>query len=170
MPILKKLPGRPKSIASNREMVLTSNHDTGETAPPPQHTSDELILPPPYGFNPFEDAESDLACNEREASVLKTRSLREGEALENELNSELHGGPKLTDRSRVGSPLRGTLERIVGSSPLRTLGKLSKGLRMTGRNVWSNTLPATPTSGKEKKNKKKKSHRRASEEIMTLLR
>ncbi|XP_062845228.1 tumor necrosis factor alpha-induced protein 2 [Trichomycterus rosablanca] len=175
MPILKKLPGRSKSIAGNGEMVLISNHDTSETVLQHNHTNDELILPPSC-LNPFEDPEPDLGWNEKEGSiwdpdqVLKTRSLREGEALENELNAELHGGLKLTDRSKGSSPLRGTLERIVGSSPLRTLGKLSKGLRMTGRNVWSNTLPVTPTSGKEKKNNKKKNHRRASEEIMTLLR
>ncbi|TSO37087.1 Exocyst complex component 3-like protein 2 [Bagarius yarrelli] len=171
MPILKKLPGRSRSNLSNNEVMLKNNHDNGELALQSNHVNDELILPP-SSLNPFEDVDLDMGLNEEEGGVWEkgqslTRSSQEGEALENEVNYELHGGLKVTDRSKGSSPLRGTLERICGSSPLKTLGKLSKGLRLTGRNVWSNTLPATPTSGKEKK---KKNQRRPSEEIMTLLR
>lgn len=171
MPILKKLPGRSRSNLNNSDVMLKNNHDNSETMLQSNHGNGELILPP-SSLNPFEDVDLDVGWNEEEGGVWErgrglTRSSRDGEALENEVNAELHGGLKVTDRSKGSSPLRGTLERICGSSPLKTLGKLSKGLRMTGRNVWSNTLPATPTTGKEKK---KKNHRRPSEEIMTLLR
>ncbi|KAF4073391.1 hypothetical protein AMELA_G00258150 [Ameiurus melas] len=174
MPILKKLPGRSRSNLSNNDMMLKNNHGSSETMLQSNPSNGELILPP-SSLNPFDDVELDVGWNEEEGGVWErgrdlTRLSRDGEALENELNAELHGGLKVTDRSKGSSPLRGTLERICGSSPLKTLGKLSKGLRMTGRNVWSNTLPATPTTGKEKKQKKKKNHRRPSEEIMTLLR
>ncbi|KAK2816651.1 hypothetical protein Q7C36_022922 [Tachysurus vachellii] len=172
MPILKKLPGRSRSNLSNSDVMLKNNHDNNETMLKSNHGNGELILPP-SSLNPFEDVDLDGGWNDEEGGVWErgrvlTRSSREGEALENEMNTELHGGLKVTDRTKGSSPLRGTLERICGSSPLKTLGKLSKGLRLTGRNVWSNTLPATPTTGKEKK--KKKNHRRPSEEIMTLLR
>ncbi|KAF6738541.1 Exocyst complex component 3-like protein 2 [Oryzias melastigma] len=96
------------------------------------------------------------------------RGPRDGEEEENEVNAEKHGAgnPK-------GKPLRGTLERICGVSPLKTLGKLGKGLRISGKNVWgsnyphhtpgdSNTLPAEKG--------KRKGLRRSSEGIMTLLR
>lgn len=169
MPILKKLPGRSR-INLNGDMMLKNNHDNSEAMLQSNHENGELILPP-SSLNPFDDM--DVSRNEEDDELWErgrglTRSSHDGEALENELNAELHGGVKVTDRSKGSSPLRGTLERICGSSPLKTLGKLSKGLRMTGRNVWSNTLPATPTTGKEKK--KKKNRRRPSEEIMTLLR
>ncbi|KAK3527464.1 hypothetical protein QTP86_023050, partial [Hemibagrus guttatus] len=171
MPILKKLPGRSRSNLSNSDVMLKHNHDNSKTMLQSNHGNGELILPP-SSLNPFDDVDLDVGWNEEEGGVWErgrglTRSTHEGEVLENEVNAELHGGLKVTDRSKGSSPLRGTLERICGSSPLKTLGKLSKGLRMTRRNVWSNTLPATPTTGKEKK---KKNHRRPSEEIMTLLR
>ncbi|KAI5630367.1 tumor necrosis factor alpha-induced protein 2, partial [Silurus asotus] len=173
MPILKKLPGRSRSNLSNSDVMLKNNHENSETTLQGNHGNGELILLPD-SLNPFDDIDLDVGWNEGESGVWArgqdlTNSSRDGEALENEVNAELHGSLKVTDRSKGNSPLRGTLERICGSSPLKTLGKLSKGLRMTGRNVWSNTLPATPTTGKEKK-KKQKNHRRASEEIMTLLR
>lgn len=170
MPILKKLPGRSRSNLLNGDAMRKNNHDSSETVLQSNHDNGELILPP-SSLNPFDDM--DVSWNEEDGGLWErgrglTRSSHDGEALENEVNAELHGGVMVTDRSKGSSPLRGTLERICGSSPMKTLGKLSKGLRMTGRNVWSNTLPATPTTGK--KEKKKKKHRRPSEEIMTLLR
>lgn len=172
MPILKKLPGRSRSNLSSSDIMLKNNHDNSETMLQNNHGNGELILPP-SSLNPFDDVDLNAGWNKEEVEVWErgrglTRLSHDGEALENEVNAELHGGMKVTDRTKGSSPLRGTLERIYGSSPLKTLGKLSKGLRMTRRNVWSNTLPATPTTGKEKKQKKK--HRRPSEEIMTLLR
>ncbi|KAF5889233.1 tumor necrosis factor alpha-induced protein 2-like, partial [Clarias magur] len=168
MPILKKLPGRSRATLSNGDVMLKNLHDNSETPLQSNHGNGELILPP-SSLNPFDDMDLDMGWNKGEGGVWESgrRSPRDGEALENEVNAELHGGLKVTDRSKGSSPLRGTLERICGSSPLKTLGKLSKGLRMTGRNVWSNTLPATPSAAKEKKKKK---NRRPSEEIMTLLR
>lgn len=151
-----------KSNLTNGELILKSNHSNGE-----------LILPP-SDLNPFEGAWAGIGWNNEEDGVWKNgqdyqTSSQVSEALENEANAEQHGGSKVTEGSKEK---RGTLERICGSSPLKTLGKLGKGLRMTGRNVWgatpslrSATLPATPSSGKKKNN-----YRRASEEIMTLLR
>ncbi|XP_053341627.1 tumor necrosis factor alpha-induced protein 2 [Clarias gariepinus] len=168
MPILKKLPGRSRGNLSTSDVMLKDLQDNSETTLQSNHGNGELILPP-SSLNPFDDMDLDMGWNKEEGGVWDSgrRSPRDGEALENEVNAELHGGLKVTDRSKGSSPLRGTLERICGSSPLKTLGKLSKGLRMTGRNVWSNTLPATPSAAKEKKKKK---NRRPSEEIMTLLR
>ncbi|XP_030638888.1 tumor necrosis factor alpha-induced protein 2 [Chanos chanos] len=149
MPILKNLPGRSKSFRSNGELIM-----------------------PPSNLNPFEEVEPDKGLNnemgeDSEKGRTQHMSSREEEAQENEMNAVHHRG------SKGNSPLRGTLERIYTSSPLKTLGKLGKGLRMTGRNVWvgtpslrSSTLPVMPTASKEKK----KNYRRASEEIMTLLR
>ncbi|KAL1274991.1 hypothetical protein QQF64_027805 [Cirrhinus molitorella] len=172
MPILKRLPRRIKSNHSNAD--LQKNHvANGEIILKSNHTNGELILPP-SDLNPFEGAWAGMGWNNEEGGVWEKgqdyqRSSQVSEALENEANAEQRGGSKITEGSKEK---RGTLERICGSSPLKTLGKLGKGLRMTGRNVWgatpslkSATLPATPASGKKKKN-----YRRASEEIMTLLR
>lgn len=172
MPILKRLPRRFKSNHSNGDLQK-SNLTNGELLLKSNHSNGELILPP-SDLNPFEGAWAGKGWNNEEDKVWKNgqdyqRSSQVSEALENEANAEQRGGSKVTEGSKEK---RGTLERICGSSPLKTLGKLGKGLRMTGRNVWgatpslrSATLPATPSSGKEKKN-----YRRASEEIMTLLR
>uniref|UniRef100_A0A8C2B9Y5 Exocyst complex component 3-like 2a n=1 Tax=Cyprinus carpio TaxID=7962 RepID=A0A8C2B9Y5_CYPCA len=172
MPILKRLPKRFKSNHSNGD-VQKSNLTNGELIIKSNHSNGELILPP-SDLNPFEGAWAGMGWNNEEGRVWEKgqdyqRSSQVSEALENEANAEQRGGSKVTEGSKEK---RGTLERICGSSPLKTLGKLGKGLRMTGRNVWgaapslrSATLPATPASGKKKKN-----YRRASEEIMTLLR
>uniref|UniRef100_A0A8C6TFY9 Exocyst complex component 3-like 2a n=1 Tax=Neogobius melanostomus TaxID=47308 RepID=A0A8C6TFY9_9GOBI len=147
MPILKKLPGRSKTYLNDLK-DLNKN------------------------LNPFEDV--DLDDGDRNADMglimgeqpFKTR--RDGEEEENEVNTEWHGAgnPK-------AKPLKGTLERICGVSPLKTLGKLGKGLRISGRNVWSNSMPhyspgdsnTLPTE-----REKKKGVRRSSEgKIMTLF-
>uniref|UniRef100_A0A673NFV5 Tumor necrosis factor alpha-induced protein 2-like n=1 Tax=Sinocyclocheilus rhinocerous TaxID=307959 RepID=A0A673NFV5_9TELE len=172
MPILKRLPRRFKSNYSNGDLQK-SNLTNGELIIKSNHSNGELILPP-SDLNPFEGAWAGMGWNNEEGGVWENgqdyqRSSQVSKALENEANAEQHGGSNVTEGSKEK---RGTLERICGSSPLKTLGKLGKGLRMTGRNVWgatpslrSATLPATPASGKKKKN-----YRRASEEIMTLLR
>lgn len=172
MPIFKRLPRRFKSNHSNGDLQK-SNLTNGELNLKGNHSNGELILPP-SDLNPFEGPLAGMGWNNEEDGVWKNgqdyqMSSQVSEALENEANAEQHGGSKVTEGSKEK---RGTLERICGSSPLKTLGKLGKGLRMTGRNVWgaspslrSATLPVTPSSGKKKKN-----YRRASEEIMTLLR
>uniref|UniRef100_UPI0037E901AE tumor necrosis factor alpha-induced protein 2 n=1 Tax=Semicossyphus pulcher TaxID=241346 RepID=UPI0037E901AE len=174
MPILKKLPGRSKSCHEfprvNGELILPrlDLNDLNDL----KELNDLKDLN--KSLNPFDDV--DLDEDERNGGLimgevrgnLQLRSSRDGEEEENEVNAERHGAgnPK-------GKPLRGTLERICGSSPLKTLGKLGKGLRISGRNVWghnsphyspgdSNTLPP--------EREKKKGLRRSSEGIMTLLR
>ncbi|XP_029957559.1 tumor necrosis factor alpha-induced protein 2 [Salarias fasciatus] len=177
MPILKKLPGRSKSCHEfprvNGELILPrldlDLRDLNDL-----NDLNEL-KDINRSLNPFEDV--DLDEDERNGGLimgevrgnLQLRSSRDGEEEENEVNAERHGAgnPK-------GRPLRGTLERICGVSPLKTLGKLGKGLRISGRNVWggsaphyspgdSNTLPAD-------RGEKRKGLRRSSEGIMTLLR
>ncbi|XP_067085192.1 exocyst complex component 3 [Osmerus mordax] len=159
MPILKKLPGRSKSC-----------HEF-------PRTNGELIMPGLHlDLNPFEEVDLEEERNEGDAGLIMRSGdgrphlwmSRDGEEEENEVNLEKHGpgAPK-------GSPLRGTLERICGVSPLKTLGKLGKGLRLSGRSVWGNgpsprgpSDPSDPCPEKEKR----KGLRRSSEEIMTLLR
>lgn len=156
MPILKKLPGMSKrEVTGNGELIL-----------------------PRLDLNPFEEVDlEEEEHNEGDRdNVLgggggkpQCRTSRDGEDEENEVNAERHGA----GTPKGGRPLRGTLERICGSSPLKTLGKLGKGLRMSGRSVWgtspslrSPTDPHSPPPEKEKR----KGLRRSSEELMTLLR
>ncbi|XP_029527268.1 exocyst complex component 3 isoform X1 [Oncorhynchus nerka] len=156
MPILKNLPGRTRSNHGNSELIL------------PRLNLD---------LSPFEEVNLEEERNEGEppilvgrgAKSLQCRLSRDGEEEENEVNMEKHG----TGALKGGRPLRGTLERLCGSSPLKTLGKLGKGLRMSGCSVWgtspslrSPTDPHSPPPEKEKR----KGIRRSSEEIMTLLR
>ncbi|KAM9781517.1 exocyst complex component 3-like protein 2 isoform 1-T3 [Syngnathus typhle] len=176
MPILKKLPGRSKSchefprvngelILPRLDLDLKDLNDLNEL-----HELKDLKK----NLNPFEDV--DLDEDERNdgdvglimGGNLQLRSSRDGEEEENELNAERHGAGTLK-----GKPLRGTLERICGVSPLRTLGKLGKGLRKSGRSVWGHSLPhyspgdsnTLPTQ-----REKRKGPRRSSEGFMTLLR
>ncbi|XP_056603306.1 exocyst complex component 3 isoform X1 [Triplophysa dalaica] len=172
MPILKKLPGRLKNNQGNGDLLRKSNHANGELILKSNHSNRELILPP-SDLNPFEGAWAGIGWNKEDGGVWENGQdyqSQVSEVLENEANAEQRGVSKVIEGSKEK---RGTLERICGSSPLKTLGKLGKGLRITGRNVWggapslrSATLPATPSSDK----KKKRNYRRASEEIMTLLR
>ncbi|TRY85068.1 hypothetical protein DNTS_031078 [Danionella cerebrum] len=170
MPILKRFPRRIRTSQSSTD-VQRSNLTNGELIL--KSSNGELILPP-SDLNPFEGAWAGMGWNnedgmgwEKGQEYHKTSQM--SEALVNEANAEQRGGSRFTEGSKEK---RGTLERICGSSPLKTLGKLGKGLRITGKNVWggnpslrSATLPVSPSSGKKKKN-----YRRASEEIMTLLR
>uniref|UniRef100_A0A3P9A9T1 Exocyst complex component 3-like 2a n=1 Tax=Esox lucius TaxID=8010 RepID=A0A3P9A9T1_ESOLU len=155
MPILKNLPGRTKS-----------NHGNGE-----------LILPRlDFDLNPFDEVDLEEERNEDNPPTVEghggkpvqLRTLRDGEEEENEVNAERHA-PK----GGGGKPLRGTLERLCGSSPLKTLGKLGKGLRKSGCSVWGTSpslrSPTDPDFSLPEK-EKRKGIRRSSEEIMTLLR
>lgn len=181
MPILKKPPGRSKSCHEfprvNGELILPrldlDIRDLNELKDLKELNELKDLN---KNLNPFEDVELDDGERNRGdmglimgevRSNLQLKSSCDGEEEENEVNAEKHGAgnPKV-------KPLRGTLERICGVSPLKTLGKLGKGLRISGRNVWgnntphynpgdSNTLPAE---------REKKGLRRSSEGIMTLLR
>lgn len=173
MPILKKLPGRSKSSQefprANGELILPRlDLDL-------QNLNDLKVLN--KNLNPFEDI--DLNEDERKdgdmglfmgevRGNLQLRSTRDGEEEENEVNAERHGAgnPK-------GKPLRGTLERICGVTPLKTLGKLGKGLRISGRNVWGGNSPHfSPghSNSLPPEREKRKGLRRGSEGIMSLLR
>lgn len=180
MPILKKLPGRSKSCHEfprvNGELILPRlDLDLRDL----NHLNDLNDLKD-HGksLNPFEDVDLDdedrnvgdkgLIMGEFRGDVL--RSSRDGEEEENEVNAGKHGAgnPK-------GKPLRGrgTLERICGVSPLKTLGKLGKGLRISGRSMWgSNTPHYNPGDSNSLPSEKKRrtGFRRSSEGIMTLLR
>lgn len=182
MPILKKLPGRSKSCQEfprvNGELILPrldldlrDLNDLNELKE--LHDLKDLSK----NLNPFEDVELDddeknggnsgLFMGEVRQN-LQLRSFRDGEEEENEVNAEKHGAgnPK-------GKPLRGTLERICGVSPLKTLGKLGKGFRITGRNVWGNSFPHYNPGDSNTlpvQKEKRKGLRRGSEGIMTLLR
>ena len=161
MPILKKLPGRSKSC-----------HEF-------PRTNGELIIPGLHlDLNPFEEVDLEEERNQGDGGLIMRPGgdgrphlwmSRDGEEEENEVNLEKHGplgAPK-------GSPLRGTLERICGVSPLKTLGKLGKGLRLSGRSVWGNgPSPRSPSDPNDPwpEKEKRKGLRRSSEEIMTLLR
>ncbi|XP_059208365.1 tumor necrosis factor alpha-induced protein 2 [Centropristis striata] len=182
MPILKKLPGRSKTCPefprANGELILPRldldlkdlNDLNGL-----KELNDLKDLN--KNLNPFEDV--DLYEDERNAGDmglimrevkgnLQLRSSRDGEEEENEVNAERHGAGNLK-----GKPLRGTLERICGSSPLKTLGKLGKGLRISGRSVWGNNSPHFSPGNSNSlpaEREKRKGLRRGSEGIMTLLR
>lgn len=81
----------------------------------------------------------------------RDRNPFEDEEDENEANEERRGGK---------SSFKGTLDRIRGVSPLKTLGKLGKGLRMSGRSKGTATpspqgsVASTPTSEKKKKGRR----------------
>ncbi|KAM9348948.1 exocyst complex component 3-like protein 2 [Symphorus nematophorus] len=185
MPILKKLPGRSKSCHEfprvNGELILPRlDLDLRDL----NHLNDlkELndLKDLNKSLNPFEDVDLDedernkgdmgLIMGEVRGN-LQLRFSRDGEEEENEVNAERHGAG-----NQKGKPLRGTLERICGVSPLKTLGKLGKGLRISGRNVWGNNSPHyTPGDShtlppEREKGEKRKGLRRSSEGIMTLLR
>ncbi|XP_076017278.1 exocyst complex component 3-like protein 2 [Genypterus blacodes] len=181
MPILKKPPGRSKSCHEfprvNGELILPRLDLDLRDLNDLNNLKELNDLKGLKNLNPFEDVDLDeddrnggdmgLIMGEVRGNYQLRTSL-DGEEEENEVNAERHGAgnPK-------GKPLKGTLEKICGVSPLKTLGKLGKGLRISGRNVWggsppqyspgnSNTLPSQKG--------KKKGIRRGSEGIMTLLR
>lgn len=178
MPILKKLPGRSKSchefprvngelILPRLDLDLRDLNDLNDL----KGLNDLKELN--KNLNPFEDV--DLDDDDRKKGDMglimgdvQLKSTRDGEEEENEVNAERHGAgnPK-------GKPLRGTLERICGVSPFKTLGKLGKGLRISGRNVWGNSSPHYSPGDSNTlppEREKRKGLRRSSEGIMTLLR
>ncbi|KAJ7990288.1 hypothetical protein DPEC_G00298760 [Dallia pectoralis] len=144
MPILKNLPARLKGGGRvNREldstrgelilrkMSLNVKSRAFEVPSDNDERSDSLLDgSPPRDRNPFEDEED-----------------------ENEANEERRSG------SGKGS-FKGTLERIRGVSPLKTLGKLGKGLRLSSRNKGTATpspqgsTASTPTSEKKRKGRR----------------
>lgn len=180
MPILKKLPGRSKSCHEfprvTGELILPRlDLDLRDL----NHLNDlkELNDLKDLNKNPFEDVDlEDDARNGGDVGLIMgevrsnfhLRSSRDDEEEENELNAEKRGtgNPK-------GKPLKNTLERICGVSPLKTLGKLGKGLRISGRNVWGNNSPhyrPGDSNSLPPERERMTGLRRGSEGIMTLLR
>ncbi|XP_069043836.1 tumor necrosis factor alpha-induced protein 2 [Lepisosteus oculatus] len=150
MPVLKNLPGRLKGRKGSGEVAKLRG---------------ELILRK-MSLNPFEEVDREEEAEENENSSLRGGTLGgknpfEEEEEENEVNEERRS---LGGRN---SPLRGTLERM--RSPLKTLGKLGKGLRMSGRSRGENS-PASRHPSDITAHDKKKHVRRSSEEIVSLLR
>lgn len=144
MPILKNLPVRLKG----------GSRVNGEL----ENTRGELILRK-MSLNLKSSAFEEPSDNEKWAqanSLLdggapRDRNPFEDEEDENEANEERRGGK---------SSFKGTLDRIRGVSPLKTLGKLGKGLRMSGRSKGTATpspqgsVASTPTSEKKKKGRR----------------
>lgn len=178
MPILKKLPGRSKSCHEfprvTGELILPRlDLDLRDL----NHFNDlkELNDLKDLNKNPFEDVDlEDDTRNGGDVGLImeevrsNLRSSRDDEEGENEVNAEKHGtgNPK-------GNALKGTLERICGVSPLKTLGKLGKGLRISGRNVWGSNSPhyrPGVSNSLPPERERRTGLRRGSEGIMTLLR
>ncbi|KAL6471105.1 hypothetical protein MHYP_G00197550 [Metynnis hypsauchen] len=149
MPILKNLPARLKGGKVNVDL---------------EKTHSELILRKmSLNHNPFEENGSDEEwAKDTGGSLLDGRAPRdrnpfEDEEDENEANEERRGG------SGKGGSFRGTLDRIRGVSPLKTLGKLGKGLRMSGRSKGSATPSPQGSIGMPSPMERKKKGRRSSE-------
>ncbi|KAI1893323.1 hypothetical protein AGOR_G00122540 [Albula goreensis] len=149
MPILKNLPGRLKGGKVNGEL---------------ENPRGELILHKmSLNHNPFDEAGAEDAWSQdNESSLLeggapRDRNPFEDEEDENEANEERRSGS-----SKSGS-IKGTLELIRGVSPLKTLGRLSKGLRMSGRSKGEGTPSPKGSLGKPSPQEKKKKGRRSSE-------
>ncbi|XP_036417162.1 tumor necrosis factor alpha-induced protein 2 [Colossoma macropomum] len=149
MPILKNLPARLKGGKVNVDL---------------ENTHSELILRKmSLNHNPFEENGSDEEwAKDTGGSLLDGRAPRdrnpfEDEEDENEANEERRGG------SGKGGSFKGTLDRIRGVSPLKTLGKLGKGLRMSGRSKGSATPSPQGSIGMPSPMERKKKGRRSSE-------
>lgn len=149
MPVLKNLPARLKGAKGNLEL---------------ENTHSELILRKmSLNHNPFEENGLDKEWPRHNGGSLldgggpRDRNPFEDEEDENEANEVRRGG------SGKGGSLKGTLDRIKGVSPLKTLGKLGKGLRMSGRSKGSATPSPQGSIGMPSPMEKKKKGRRSSE-------
>ncbi len=89
--------------------------------------------------------------------VPRDRNPFEDEEDENEANEVRRGG------SGKGSSIKGTLERMKGVSPLKTLGKLGKSLRMSGRSKGKDAPSPHGSIGSASPMQRKKKGRRSSE-------
>lgn len=151
MPILKNLPSRLK--AGRR---LSAEADL-------RGTCGELILQNmSLNPNPFEEQTSEQSWQQGrhdsllEGGVPHDRNPFDDEEDENEANEVRHGG------SGKGS-IKGTLDRIRGASPLKTLGKLGKGLRKSAKAKGSSTPSPHGSIGNPSPAERKKKGRRSSE-------
>lgn len=148
MPILKNLPARLKGGKINLDS---------------ENSHSELILRKmSLNHNPFEQNGSDEewaknhGCSLLDGDAPRDRNPFEDEEDENEANEVRRGSSRK-------SSVKGTLDRIKNVSPLKTLGKLSKGLRMSGRSKASPTPSPQGSIGCPSPMEKKKKGRRSSE-------
>ena len=150
MPILKNLPARLKVGRANGDLDSVRG---------------KLILRKMslnLDRNPFPDEpgdRDDWSVRGNETSLLeggapRDRNPFEDEEDENEANEVRRGGSGKAS-------FRGTLDRLRGASPLKTLGKL--GLRMSGRSKGSATPSPQSSTGMPSPVEKKKKGRRSSE-------
>ncbi|KAM9468835.1 exocyst complex component 3-like protein 2 isoform 1-T3 [Clarias gariepinus] len=149
MPILKNLPARLKGGRGTLEL---------------ENTHSELILRKmSLNHNPFAENGLDEEWPKHNGGSLldggapRDRNPFEDEEDENEANEVRRGG------SGKGGSFRGTLDRIKGVSPLKTLGKLGKGLRMSSRSKGTATPSPQGSIGMPSPMEKKKKGRRSSE-------
>lgn len=150
MPILKNLPTRLKPGRLSAEAELGS-------------TCGEVILHNmSLDANPFAEQASEQGWQQGrhdsllEGGVPHDRNPFDDEEDENEANEVRRGGS-------AKSSLKGTLDRIRGVSPLKTLGRLGKGLRMSGRSKGSATPSPQGSLGNPSPAERKKKGRRSSE-------
>ncbi len=149
MPVLKNLPSRLKGgrfsvdlSATRREFILRKMN---------------------LNLNPFEEPGSDEDWPRSNGGSLldgrvpRDRNPFEDEEDENEANEVRRGG------SGKGSSIKGTLERMKGVSPLKTLGKLGKSLRMSGRSKGKDAPSPHGSIGSASPMQRKKKGRRSSE-------
>ncbi|TRY99679.1 hypothetical protein DNTS_024673 [Danionella cerebrum] len=149
MPVLKNLPSRLK--AGRFSVNFETTH------------SEFILRKMSLDLNPFEEPGSDEEWPRSNGGSLldgrvpRDRNPFEDEEDENEANEVRRGG------SGKGSSIKGTLERMKGVSPLKTLGKLGKNLRMSSRSKGKETPSPQGSIGSASPMERKKKGRRSSE-------
>ncbi|XP_067307312.1 tumor necrosis factor alpha-induced protein 2 [Pseudorasbora parva] len=149
MPVLKNLPSRLKGGRFSVDLETTR--------------SEFILRKMSLNHNPFEEPGSDEDWPRSNGGSLldgrvpRDRNPFEDEEDENEANEVRRGG------SGKGSSIKGTLERMKGVSPLKTLGKLGKNLRMSARSKGRETPSPQGSIGSASPMERKKKGRRSSE-------
>ncbi|KAL2096433.1 hypothetical protein ACEWY4_008581 [Coilia grayii] len=151
MPILKNLPPWRKASA------LSPGAEPGGTY------GEVILHNMSLSHRAFEEEAGEQGWRQRrhdsllEGGVPHDRNPFDDEEDENEANEVRRGSGK--------SSIKGTLDRVRGVSPLKTLGKLGKGLRLSGRSKGSTTPSPSPQGsvGTPSPGERKKKGRRSSE-------
>uniref|UniRef100_A0A672LC15 Tumor necrosis factor alpha-induced protein 2-like n=1 Tax=Sinocyclocheilus grahami TaxID=75366 RepID=A0A672LC15_SINGR len=149
MPVLKNLPSRLKGGRFSVDLSTTR--------------SEFILRKMSLNLKPFEEPGSDEDWPRSNGGSLldgrvpRDRNPFEDEEDENEANEVRRG------RSGKGGSIKSTLERMKGVSPLKTLGKLSKNLRMSGRSKGKDAPSPQGSIGSASPMQRKKKGRRSSE-------
>ncbi|RXN07958.1 tumor necrosis factor alpha-induced 2-like protein [Labeo rohita] len=149
MPVIKNLPSRLKGGRFSVDLSTTR--------------SEFILRKMSLNLNPFEEPGSDEDWPRSNGGSLldgrvpRDRNPFEDEEDENEANEVRRGG------SGKGGSIKGTLERMKGVSPLKTLGKLGKNLRMSSRSKGKDTPSPHGSIGSASPMQRKKKGRRSSE-------